>query len=559
MNNSKNAVAAALVALLCSSMPVFGQAGQKPAGQKPTPSTRKPATAKPAPAKPAAVAQPTPPPPPAPSDIRFTSKYTTGDQITEGTTYLRGARERYEFGDMILLRLHDLKQTVQISRAANAYLIAPDAAGDASAPAADPAKVSGVVTMETSIADVGERKEMFGLQARRVMTVIDRQPQAGACDQSKQRMETDGWYIDAPKAVAAQPPTPPKTSAAACRDEVKANVTGEASLLGFPIAYTTTAPGPDGKPVIVMQMEVKEFEVTNLDASLFEIPAGMTAVANGRDLAKAISDANEAKLAARAQPGLPRRSGEAAEAGAPAARKTGVIRVGVPELANKTTQNVDTRALRTQLIAEVAEQKMEAVPLAAAAPDELHAYAKELGCDYLLVANITELKASKPGRIGRMIKATAGETPRDVTEAKVTVQLVPVGGAKPRYSTNTSGNDGGIGFKTGLRLARFAAMLYLQYASPLGALNTMQMLNMGGMGGFLNNPLLAQLQGGGGMGGIGGGFGGIDRTAGAAMFIMDQAMAGAGGDGSQDGPSFDASLAEALQEGAKKVGENLKR
>ena len=546
MNKGKNAVAAALVAVLCSSTLAFGQAGRKPAGQTPAPSTRKPATAKPAPAKPAPAVKPAPAPP-APSDIRFTSKYTTGDQVTEGTTYLRGSRERYELGDTILLRQHDLKQTVQISRAASTYLITPDVA-DAPAPAPDAAKPSGVVTMETSIADVGERKEIFGRQARRVMTVIDRQPQAGACDQSKQRMETDGWYIDAPKTLAAQPPAPAKVSAAACRDEIRTNLTGEATLLGFPIAYTTTAPGPDGKPVVVMQMEVTEFEVTNLDASLFEIPAGMTAAANGRELARAISDANEAKLAARAP-----------TSGAPPARKAGAIRVGVPELANKTTQNVDTRALRTQLIAELTEQKMEAVPLAAAAPDELHAYAKELGCDYLLVASITELKASKPGRIGRMIKATAGETPRDVTEAKLTVQLVPAGGAKPKYSTNTSGNDGGIGFKTGLRLARFAAMLYLQYASPLGALNTMQMLNMGGMGGFLNNPLLAQLQGGGGMGGMGGGFGGIDRTAGAAMFIMDQAMAGAGGDGTQDGPSFDASLAEALQEGAKKVGENLKR
>jgi hypothetical protein len=52
---------------------------------------------------------------------------------------------------------------------------------------------------------------------------------------------------------------------------------------------------------------------------------------------------------------------------------------------------------------------------------------------------------------------------------------------------------------------------------------------------------------------------GIDRTAGAAMFMMEQAMAGASGGGASDGPSFDASLAEALQDGAKKVGENLKR
>jgi hypothetical protein len=540
----KNTVAVVLVSLLCSASLALAQTGQKPAGQKPAPSTRKPATAKPAPEKPAPAVKPAPPA--APTDVRFKSRYTTGDQVTEGTTYLRGSRERYELGDMILLRQHDLKRTVQISRASNTYLIAPDAAGESATPAADTQKTSGVVSVETSIADVGDRKPILGQQARHVMTVIDRRPEAGACDQSKQRMETDGWYIDAPKALAAQPPAPVQMSAAACRDDVKATLVGDAGLLGFPMAYSTTTPGADGKPVIVVQMEVTEFEVTNLDAALFEIPEGMTAAANARELVKAVSDANEAKLAARAP------------AGAPPAKKAGVVRVGVPELANKTTQTVDTRALRTQLIAELAEHKMEGVPLAAATQDELNAYAKDLGCDYLLVANITELKASKPGRIGRMIKSTAGEaTNKDITEAKLTLQLVPVGAVKPRFSTNTSGNDGGIGFKTGLRLARAAAMLYLRYASPLGALNAMSMMNMGGMGGFLNNPMLMQMQGGSGGLGIGGR--GIDRTAGAAMFMMEQAMAGASGGAAQEGPSFDASLAEALQDGAKKVGENLKR
>lgn len=547
----KTRLAVALVTLLCTSSFAFAQAEQKPAGQKPAPATRKPATAKPAPPKPAPTAKPAPPPP-APSDIRFKSRYTTGDQVTEGTTYMRGTRERYELGDMILLRQHDLKRTVQISRASNTYLIAPDDVSEAGA-GADPSasaipKPSAVVNVETSIADVGERKPMFGQQARRVMTVIDRQPQAGACDQTKQRMETDAWYIDAPKTVAAQPVSAVATSGAACRDEIKATVTGDASLLGFPLAYTTTGPGPDGKPVVVMQMEVTEFEVTTLDAALFEIPEGMTAAANGRELAKAVSDANETKLATRTPDAAP-------------AKKPGIVRVGVPELANKTTQNVDTRALRTQLIAELAEHKMEGVPLAAAPQDELNAYAKDRGCDYLLMAQITELKASKPGRIGRMIKSTAGEaTNKDVTEAKLTLQLVPVGAAKPRFSTNTSGNDGGIGFKTGLRLARTAGMLYLRYASPLGALNTMQMMNMGGMGGFMNNPMLMQqMQGGAGLGAVGMGGRGVDRTAGAAMFIMEQAMAASSGGGAQDGPSFDASLAEAMEDGAKKIGDNLKR
>ena len=61
------------------------------------------------------------------------------------------------------------------------------------------------------------------------------------------------------------------------------------------------------------------------------------------------------------------------------------------------------------------------------------------------------------------------------------------------------------------------------------------------------------MQGGAGMGG-----GGIDRPAGVAMFIMEQAMAG-GSSGTQEGASFDASLAEALRDGAKKVADNLKR
>jgi hypothetical protein len=488
-----------LIVLLCSPASAFAQAGQKPAGQKPAPTMRRPATAKPAPAKPAPSVTPSPPPP---SDVRFKSRYTNGDQVTEGATYLRGSRERYELGDMILLRQHDLKQTVQISRAARMYLITADAI-TAPATSLQAAKPSGFVNVETSVADVGERKTMFGQQARRVVTVIDRQPQAGACDQLKQRIETDAWYIDAPKTLAAQPPSPPPSSAAACRDEIKSTIAGDASLLGFPIAYTTTIPGADGKPVIVMQMEVTEFEVTNLDAALFEIPDGMTAAASGRELAKAVSD-----------------------------------------------------ALRTQLIAELAEQKIEGTPLASAPQGELHAYAKDLGCDFLLVAQITELKASKPGRIGRMIKSTAGEsTSKDSTEAKLTLQLVPIDAVKPWFSTNSSGNDGGVGFKTGLRLARVAAMLYLRYASPIGALNAMQVMNMGGMGGFLNNPMLVQMQAGPGLAGTGSG---VDRTAGAAMFLLDQAMASTSG-GAQDGPSFDASLAEALQDGAQKVGENLKR
>jgi hypothetical protein len=120
-------------------------------------------------------------------------------------------------------------------------------------------------------------------------------------------------------------------------------------------------------------------------------------------------------------------------------------------------------------------------------------------------------------------------------------------------STTTEGNDGGIGFGTGLRLARAAAMLYLRYASPLAAYNSMQLMNLGGMS-MLNNPMLMQMQGAG----VVGTGRGLDRTAGAAMYVMD-AMAAGASSGIGGGPSFDASLAEALEGAAKKTREGLPR
>jgi hypothetical protein len=122
------------------------------------------------------------------------------------------------------------------------------------------------------------------------------------------------------------------------------------------------------------------------------------------------------------------------------------------------------------------------------------------------------------------MKNTAGEgSGKDITEAKLNVQLVPPGG-KPRLAKTTSGKDGGVGFKTGLGLAKLAGTLYLKmymggmYGSPLTALNTMKMMNLGAHG--QPGPDADAGRPGPGIGGSG-----VDRTAGAAMYVMQQAMA----------------------------------
>ena len=131
-------------------------------------------------------------------------------------------------------------------------------------------------------------------------------------------------------------------------------------MLGFPIAYTTTMTGDDGKPMIA-SMEVTEFEATTLDAALFEIPPGLNAAMNIRELSKALSDANEAKLVAA----------DAAPPAAPAPKDAGRRAHRVSRSSpTRRQQTVDTRALRQRLISDLAEAKFEAVPMAAATPAE---------------------------------------------------------------------------------------------------------------------------------------------------------------------------------------------
>ena len=236
-----------------------------------------------------------------------------------------------------------------------------------------------------------------------------------------------------------------------CQDEIKTTETGEARLIGFPISYKTTYSEPDNKESkpAVISMDVTEFEVLRLDAALFDIPAGMTQATDAQQLAKAISDANEARLA-QGELGVAARD-----------KKPGTVRVGVPEVTNKSTQTVDTRALRSRLVAELEEQKIDVIPMAAAPPAALNALANERAVDYLLIAEVTDLKVSKPGGLARIMKNTAGEGSGNITEAKLNVQLVPPGG-KARLTKTTSGKDGGVGFKTGLGLAKLGGSLYLK-------------------------------------------------------------------------------------------------
>ena len=80
----------------------------------------------------------------------------------------------------------------------------------------------------------------------------------------------------------------------------------------------------------------------------------------------------------------------------------------------------------------------------------------------MLVAEITDLKVSKGGGIGGLLKAASkvagGGSAEEPTEAAVTIRLVQPDG-KARYTTTAKGKDGGFDMKTGLGVARFAGTM----------------------------------------------------------------------------------------------------
>jgi hypothetical protein len=295
---------------------------------------------------------------------------------------------------------------------------------------------------------------------------------------------------------------------------------------------------------------------------------------NIRELSKALSDANEAQLVAATS----------APPAAPAPKTAGVVRIGVPEFTNKTQQTVDTRALRQRLISDLTEAKFEAVPMPAGTPAESQKRASEMGADYVLFAEVSELKVNKPSKLGGIMGAASGIAggragmagaamgaagaaagpPKENTESSIAVKLLQPDG-KQRLSTTTKGKDGsGFSLKSGLNIAKYAGGMYLSMMAGPMMFSKMSSMgafsNMGGMG-MLGNPYLYQMQGAG-LGGFGKGLG-MDATAGAASYLMQSGMAmnnlggfvGAPG----QGPSYDESLGEAVQNAAKAVQKALEK
>lgn len=525
-----------------------------------TPVTKQKATKKPpVAAKPAVktaepVPAPAPPPPPPPQDLKIRTKYVNGAQVSENTTYMKGERQRFEFPGITLVAQCDLNRSLQLHDATKRYMVvstqtpATTPAKDSSAVPEPAPQKGGVISEAITLTDTGERKQMFGFEARHIKTLIVRQPGPNACDAKATRVETDGWYTDLPEhasCAAAQAPAPSQPVQQACTDRVEALQTGDAKL-GFALSTTMTTTSEEGKEkeVTTMEVEVTQLEVTSLDAMLFDVPEGYAEVKNHQQLLPSLSSGGSLADAV---------FGSIADGtGTVAPKKPGVVRIGVVEPLNKSGRTMSTPMLRGSLVASFNKAPFEAVPLAGATPADLDRDATGKACDFILVSDIAELKTSKPNKVGGMLKRVSGDTtaPADVHDARVEYKLYAVGDqSKPKVTASAKASSGGgFGVGSALRVAAFAGSMYMTMGMGSGG-----MMNMMGPGSSL-----------GGGGRLGGGL--FNPGMGAAMSMMSQAqsmdgMAGAAGMpdmGDLSGQKATQTVQDALSKAGKQVAEELK-
>jgi hypothetical protein len=403
--------------------------------------------------------RPAAPPAAAPrTDLKITYRTITMGQSMENTTMLKGARERSEmklgYGrDLINLTQCDLKRTIQISDSARKYVITPMETVDAAPVAAsagvgrnEPSRRGGVVTYNSSAIDTGERKEMFGFQARHVKTTLSIESSPDACNPVRQRMETDGWYIDFAFGLncevnhAAPMGGPPARGG--CRDAVRFNRQG-AARTGYALQETTTSYGPDGSVQYSSTKEVVELSREPLDAALFDVPAGYTEASSTQELYAPPSMTDMAAQMSKGRPPVEADQNNSSSMSGPKA--AGSIRVGVVQINNKTDHSVSTESLRQRLLGEIGGNGVEAVPLNAVSQSEAQVEARAKQCDFILYTDITMLKTSAAKSIGGFLGRATGVGSGSVgkTEAKVEFQLFGVGDGAARLKSAATGKEEG--------------------------------------------------------------------------------------------------------------------
>jgi hypothetical protein len=387
------------------------------------------------------------------ADVKIKSRQTTQGQTYEGTTYIKAKRQRTESmnGQMVMIQQCDLRRDLQLMPASKMYTVNPyDEAGAASSSSGGATRTSastttttttrgGLVTTTVTARDTGERKQMFGYNARHIITTIETVSSPDACTPVKSKMMQDGWYIDATfqlncDAGRGSRYYQPAPKQGGCQDRYQVKQVG-AARTGYPVWERMTMYGPDGAESFSMLNEVVDISQATLDAALFEAPADYRQVSDfsGASLADGMSGANNADddeddARANNETGTSANARHTATGGEAAstlgAKRAGIVRLG---LVTVKTGAVGDSLDASELSAAVGNTlgqylkapHLEVVRIEAGLPAQVDAEARQKECDFVIYANVSHKKGG--GGFGGMFGKVA--------PALGSIAAVGVGGA----------------------------------------------------------------------------------------------------------------------------------
>lgn len=353
------------------------------------------------------------------ADIKIKTRQTVSGQSSENTTYIKGKRERIEMqdGQMVSITQCDMRRDIRLMPQAKAYMINPFDVVTQEKPSVTETKstagttTGGTVTTTITIKDTGERKQMFGYAARHLIITTETEPSPDACQKTKTKMQTDGWYIDAEwdfQCDRGVNYTPYQNQKTGCQDKYNVKQVGTGKR-GYPLYEKMTMFDEGDKETYSFVNEVVELSKVTLDNALFEIPADYREVKDAKDLYASMSSQSSGSTMQTSSTntdssGLNATLKNAANQQQETqpqtelkAKKEGVIRLG---LASVTTGSVGeginaadlSAAIRNTLTQDLQNSNVEVVQLEAKAPSALDAEAKEKECDYIVYANVSHKK-----------------------------------------------------------------------------------------------------------------------------------------------------------------------
>ena len=355
------------------------------------------------------------------ADVKIKQRVTVESQAMEQTRMIKGARERREtkiisvredgndmsefMPNISTITQCDLRRTLQVNDRKKLYSVEPfadDQVAD-TAPAASNTKTrkGGIVTVTFTVTDTGERKTMFGLQARHLKILQMMESSADSCSGAqKTKMEIDGWYADfsADFNCPIDVPDAPAPSRPDCRDRIIYKRSGTTKL-GFLLDGTMKSFGASGNVESTIRTETLEISRSPIDAGFFDVgkdyqqvtdtqqlyamPSMSEMMTMGNNKTEKSENASMANTLGRKSIGLDFFTGNSSKVNQDAIRQT-------------MLEDLNSKGFMTSFVTSPSEVSGGRF-------------------DYVIGVNIVNIKQSKAGKIGGLFGKVTG----DASAAKV--------------------------------------------------------------------------------------------------------------------------------------------